>query len=183
MIRATALALALALASPAIAQEPLTAQGLLDTFTSRCKAIAANPEAAIVAAYGSETALGGTTPDRVFLQYREFINLSPEQFVSIYYIRRQLPGGSVGYCGLMASLMGDPVEPVAFPELEGLVDAAAEGILGAKATKQGGDMMQNGKFGRTLLWVTGDKPTDPTLILTQAPESVSLDLQLLTPPN
>jgi hypothetical protein len=181
MIRATAFALALA--SPAIAQEPLTAQGMLDTFTSRCQAIAANPEAAIAAATGSDMALGGVTPDQALLQYRESLDFTPEQFVSIYFIRRQLPGGSISYCGLMVSLMGAPADPVAFPELEGLVDAAAEGILGAKATRHGGEMVQSGKFGRMLLWVAGDTPGDPTLILTQAPDSVNLDLQLSTPPN
>ncbi|TAG27774.1 MAG: hypothetical protein EAZ40_03945, partial [Rhodobacterales bacterium] len=65
-----------ALLTPATAQESGVAQLGLDTFVERCTAILSDPEAAVAAADGSETAEGTVTGDGVLLRYSEQLKLT-----------------------------------------------------------------------------------------------------------
>jgi hypothetical protein len=172
-----------AIAAPAQAQDALTAEAALQTFTDRCAAIAADPEAAIAAGLaGDGSASGAVTTDKAILQYQEASVLPGTDFASLFFVRHILPGGSTSYCGLTINLT-EPATPIAYPELADLVGAAAEGLLGRPATRYGSDIFQQGEIGRMHLWATGDTPGEPSISILQTSRLVQLSIQLTTVPN
>jgi hypothetical protein len=171
------------LTAPALAQDAPTAQAVFDTFAGRCQSIADDPEGAVSATFGAGgSAFGAITADKAVLSYQETIEVSDSAFGSLFFIRHQLPGGSVSYCNMIVSVT-EPVRPIAFPELADLAAAAAEGLLGAPAVQRGSDVMQEGELGRMLLWTAGDSPNDPTLSLWQSSRLIQLSVQLPGPAN
>jgi hypothetical protein len=175
--------LLLAITSPVAAQDALTAETVFSTFKTRCQTIAADPEGAVSATFnGDGSASGAVTSDKAITQYQAAIELPGADFASIFYIRHQLPGGSMSFCGLTVSL-SEAVTPIAFPEMADLIGVEAEGLLGAPVTRRGSDVMENGEIGRMFLWTAGDSPNDPSFLLQQSPRLLQLSLQLSAPPN
>jgi hypothetical protein len=176
-------ALLLTLATPAFAQETLTSQALLEILKTKCQAIAADPEAALSAAFGGDGAdSGAITPDKAIIRFQEVLTLPDARFGSLFFIRTQLPGGSRSSCAVNVNFEAAET-PIALPDLADLVAAEAEALLGAPVTRHGGDVLQSGEVGRLLLWTTGDAPEDPSISLTQSKNFVNISIDLATVAN
>jgi hypothetical protein len=175
----------LTLAAPAHAQaqDAMTAETLLQTFTDRCTAIAADPEAVIAAGLaGDGSASGAVTTDKAILQYQELTVLPGADFANLFFGRNILPGGSTSFCVLTVNLT-EAATPIAYPELTDLVGAAAEGLLGRPVTRYGSDVFQQGEIARMHLWATGDTPGGPSISILQSSGLVQLSIQMPTVPN
>ncbi len=171
----------LALASQAHAEDALTAQSVLDTFKTYCAEITANPEAAVVAALtGDGSTSGAVTTDQSILQYQQGLTLPGARFATLIFLRNKTPGGTANYCALTVNL-AEAVKPLPFPTLADLITASADALLGAPATKSGGDVAQHGEVGQLLRWTVGDTPVGPNITFTQASSLVQLAMLQVTP--
>jgi hypothetical protein len=156
----------LALATPLHAQDPVTAEALLTTFTERCAAIAADPEAAIAAAVGADLGSGAVTTDKALLQLTTVIEVPGTSFASLFFNRVTLPADRGETCSLTASF-DEPGTPVILPDLVEVLGARSADLLGGPTTRHGSDIFADGALAQSYIWSTGDSVNDPSLFVTQ----------------
>jgi hypothetical protein len=176
------LALALAcLASPLAAQDLPDSAALLTMFTTRCAEIAADPEAALQAAFGSDMGGGAVTSDKALLQHTEALSLTDGVFATLFYHRTILPGGQNSACLLTVNGIGAGGD-LPYANLPSVIDTQAEALVGAPVAKLGGPAMQNGEVGQMMLWTGGEGfPAPRSLQLMQGGPIVTIALSTLTP--
>ncbi|MDP3261861.1 MAG: hypothetical protein U1E06_24095 [Tabrizicola sp.] len=159
-----------AFVTPTSAQESGIAQVVFDTFVERCTAVLSDPDAAVAAAEVSETAEGAVTGDKALLRYSELLKLSEFTTGFLTAMRTRLPEGTESNCGVSITFLPAADGTVPFPELLDLAGAKAETILGAPATRSGGETREDGEIGHMILWSTGGGPNGPILSLIQYPK-------------
>jgi hypothetical protein len=161
----------MALATPAAAQDLVTADALLTTFTERCAAIAADPEAAIAAAIRDDLGSGAVTTDKALLQLTTVIELPGTSYASLFFNRVILPADRGETCSLTASFT-EPGDPVILPDLVDVIETQMADLLGGPTTRHGSDIFADGALARSYIWSTGDSVGDPSLFVTQTPSYV-----------
>jgi hypothetical protein len=161
----------LALALPALAQDMVTADALLTTFTDRCAAIAADPEAAIAAAVRDAQGSGAVTTDKALLQLTTVVEIPGADFATLFFSRVTLPADQGETCSLTVSFT-EPGTPVILPDLVDVIAAQTADLLGGPTTRHGSDIFAEGALARSYIWSTGDSVSDPSLFVTQTPAYV-----------
>lgn len=182
----TIAALSFALVTPTSAEESGIAGVVLDTFVDRCTAFLSDPEAAVAAADASESAEGAVTGDKALLRYSELLKLSEFTRGFLTAMRTRLPEGTESNCGVSITFLPAADGTVPFPELLDLVEEKAESILGAPATRRGGETVEDGEIGHMILWSTGGGPNGAILSLIQYPKKpkiVYLGIVIPSPSN
>ena len=164
--------LALTQPAQAQAQDALTADSLLQTFTDRCATIAADPEAALAANADGERS-GAMTTDKALLQLTNAFELPGTSVATLFYTRVILPADKGDTCSLTVSF-DEPGNPVALPEMVDLLETRSADLLGAPVTRHGSDIFADGELARFYIWSTGDSVNDPSLLVTQTSNYVLL---------
>jgi hypothetical protein len=182
MRAALLIATVFAIAAPAAAQDMVTAESLLQTFTDRCATIAADPEAAIAVAVKTDAGSGTVTTDKALLQLTTVIELPGTSFSTLFYSRVIMPADQGETCALTVSF-DEPGSPVALPELVDVLGAAMADLLGAPATRHGSDIFADGQIAQSYIWATGDSVNDPNFFVTQTSNYVLLTVNRRPSPN
>ncbi len=168
-----ALVITLLAATPAAAQDTITAAAFLQTFQDQCAAITADPEAAIASAIATDTGGGAVSTDKAILQLTTVIDIPGTSFATLFYQRYILPADSAAYCTITASF-DDPGTPVVLPELADLIATTAPTILGGPVTRHGSDVFADGEIGRMYVWTVGDTVMADAITLNQTASIVTL---------
>ncbi len=180
-LRSVLVITALLSTTPALAQEAPTSAKIFDLFTTRCAEIAADPEAAVSAAFGSETGAGAVTSDKAILFHQERVELAEELFAFFFFHRQIFPGGTMSSCSFSLSSFGGAPE-LNLTDMPDIVAAQAEALLGGPVTRAGSGVLQNGEPGQMFRWTAGESfPPPRSLNMMQAETTVNLTISTFDP--
>ncbi|NJM81479.1 MAG: hypothetical protein HC844_02415 [Tabrizicola sp.] len=181
MMRLAPALTALLLATPTLAQEAPTSAEVFDRFTTRCAEIAADPEGAVSAAFGSDLGGGAVTSDKAMLTYQERLEFSDDLFAIVFFQREIQPGGTISFCTFNLSSFGSAPE-LNLADMPDIVAARVEALLGGPVTRAGSGVLQGGEPAQMFRWTSGEGfPPPRNLNMMQGGNTISLSIGTIEP--
>jgi hypothetical protein len=175
-------ALLLTLATPAFAQDVVPADLIIDTFATRCQAIAANPEQAIAdGAKAGDDKQGITTTDDVVFYYSESPKLSEAVRSSLIFSGYNLPGENRFQCVMTVNLGSAPAGSN-LPDISILLDERAAELIGGPATRYGSDVEFHDQPTRMLIWTSTDPDVRAELSIIASGATIGIALRNFSSP-
>jgi hypothetical protein len=179
-VRLSSLFAVLFLVQPATAQDLPDSANLLTLYTNRCAAVAADPDRALQAAFGSDGGGGATTADKALLNYSETLPLNDDVFGNLFYNRVITKGGQQSTCFLSVTAFG--IDSLPYEDLPAVIEAQVETLLGGPVTKHGSPVLQGDQRAQMYLWTAGEGfPAPRALQVMQMGNVVTIAQSTLTP--